>query len=119
MILSLEGNHEQAINVRERKTLPTYRRKLGKHPFTATVLNSLSNNYFAQGEYNTAELHSKEALEIRIELLKDHRDTAKSLFDLAMVHKMKKEFQPAKECLERCEAMQEKILDDGNDDLTR
>ena len=119
MILSLEGNHEQAIKVRERKTLPIYRRTLGKHPFTATVLNSLSNNYFAQGEYNTAELYSKEALEIRLELLKDHRDTAKSLFDLAMVHKMKEEFKPAEEYLERCEAMQKKILDDENNDLTR
>ena len=119
MILSLEGNHEQAINVRKRKTLPIYRTTLGKHPFTATVLNSLSNNYFAQGEYNTAELYSKEALEIRLELLKDHRDTAKSLFDLAMVHKMKEEFKPAEEYLERCEAMQKKILDDESNDLTR
>ena len=119
VILSLKGNHEQAIKVRERETLPIYRRTLGKHPFTATILNSLSNNYFAQGKYNTAELYSKDALEIRLELLKDHRDTAKSLFDLAMVHKMKEEFEPAKRCLERCEAMQKKILDEGNDDLTR
>ena len=119
MILSLEGNHEQAIKVRERKTLPIYRKTLGDHPFTATILNSMSNNYFAQGEYDTAERYSKEALEIRLELLKDHRDTAKSLFDLAMVHKMKEEFKPAEEYLERCEAMQKKILDEGNDALTR
>ena len=119
MILSLEGNHEQAIKVRERKTLPIYRRTLGEHPFTATILNNLSNNYFAQGEYNTAELYSKDALEIRLELLKDHRDTAKSLFDLAMVHKMKKEFKPAEEYLERCEAMQKKILDEGDDAFKR
>ena len=119
MILSLNGNHEQATEVRERKTLPIYRRTLGKHPFTATVLNSLSKNYFAQGKYNTAELYSKDALEIRLKLLKDHRDTAKSLFDLAMVHKMKEEFKTAEECLERCEAMQKKILDDENNDLTR
>ena len=119
MILSLKGNHVQAIKVREKKTLPIYRRTLGKHPFTATVLNSLSNNYFAQGKYNTAELYSKDALEIRLELLKDHRDTAKSLFDLAMVHKMKEEFEPAKRCLERCEAMQKKILDEGNDAFKR
>ena len=110
---------EQAIKVRERKTLPIYRRTLGKHPFTATVPNSLSNNYFDKGKYNTAELYSKDVLEIRLELLKDHRDTAKSLFDLAMVHKMKEEFKPAEEYLERCEAMQKKILDDENNDLTR
>ena len=119
MILSLEGNHEQAIKVRERKTLPIYEKTLGDHPFTATILNSLSNNYFAQGKYITAKKYSEEALEIRLELLKDHRDTAKSLFDLAMVHKMKEEFKPAEEYLERCEAMQKKILDDENNDLTR
>ena len=119
MILSLKGNHEQAIKVREKKTLPIYRRTLGKHPFTATILNSLSNNYFALGKYNTAERYSEEALKIRLELLKDHRDTAKSLFDLAMVHKMKEEFEAAKNCLERCEAMQKKILDEENNNLTR
>ena len=119
VILSLEENHRLAIVVRKDQTLPIYRRALDKHPFTATILNSLSNNYYALGEYNVAQRYSKEALEIRLKLLKDHRDTAKSLFDLAMVHKMKEEFQLAKECLERCEAMQKKILDDENNDLTR
>ena len=119
VVLSLKGNHEQAIKVRERETLPIYRRTLGKHPFTATVLNNLSNNYYALRKYNEAERCSKEALEIRLKLLKDHRDTAKSFFDLAMVHKMKEEFGPAKDCLERCEAMQKKILDEGNDAFKR
>ena len=119
VVLSLKGNHEQAIKVRERETLPIYRRTLGKHPFTATVLNNLSNNYYALRKYNEAERYSKEALEIRLKLLKDHRDTAKSFFDLAMVHKMKEEFEPAKDCLERCEAMQKKILDEGNDAFKR
>ena len=119
VILSLEENHRLAIVVRKDQTLPIYRRALDKHPFTATILNSLSNNYYALGEYNVVQRYSKEALEIRLKLLKDHRDTAKSLFDLAMVHKMKEEFKPAEEYLERCEAMQKKILDDENNDLTR
>ena len=119
VVLSLKGNHEQAIKVRERETLPIYRRTLGKHPFTATVLNNLSNNYYALRKCNEAERYSKEALEIRLKLLKDHRDTAKSFFDLAMIHKMKEEFGPAKDCLERCEAMQKKILDEGNDAFKR
>ena len=55
VILSLEENHEQAIKVREDQTLPIYKNTLGDHPFTATILNSLSNNYYALGEYNTAE----------------------------------------------------------------
>ena len=119
VILSLEENHEQAIKVREEQTLPIYEKTLGDHPFTATILNSLSNNYYALGEYNVVQRYSKEALEIRLKLLKDHRDTAKSLFDLAMVHKMKEEFKLAKDCLEKCEAMQKKISDEGNDALKR
>ena len=119
VILSLKENHKQAIMVGEDQTLPIYRRTLGDHPFTATILNDLSNNYYALEKYNDAERYSKEALEIRLKLLKDHPDTAKSLFDLAMVHKMKEELELAKDCLERCEAMQKKILDEGNDDLTR
>ena len=119
VILSLEGNHEQAIKVREEQTLPIYKETLHKHPFTATILNSLSNNHYALGNYEAAEQYSKKALEIRLKLLKDHRDTAKSLFDLAMVHEMKEEFKLAKDCLEKCEAMQKKILDEGNDALKR
>ena len=119
VILSLEGNHEQAIKVREERTLPIYKETMDKHPFMATILNSLSNNYYALGNYKAAERYSKKALQILLKLLKDHRDTAKSFFDLAMVHKMKEEFGPAKDCLERCEAMQKKILDEGNDAFKR
>ena len=119
VILSLEGNHEQAIKVREERTLPIYKETLDKHPFMATILNSLSNNHYALGNYEAAEQYSKKAFKIRRDLLKDHRDTAKSLFDLAMVHKMKEEFKPAEDCLEKCEAMQKKILDEGDDALKR
>ena len=119
VILSLEGNHEQAIKVREEQTLPIYKETLDKHPFMATILNSLSNNHYALGNYEAAEQYSKKAFKIRHDLLKDHRDTAKSLFDLAMVHKMKEEFKLAKDCLEKCEAMQKKILDEGDDALKR
>ena len=119
VILSLEGNHEQAIKVREEQTLPIYKETLDKHPFMATILNSLSNNHYALGNYEAAEQYSKRALKIRLKLLKDHQDTAKSLFDLAMVHKMREEFKLAKDCLENCEAMQKKISDEGNDALKR
>ena len=51
LALSLEGNHEEAIKVREGETLEIYRKHLGdRHPFTATMLNNLSNNYSALGE---------------------------------------------------------------------
>ena len=87
MALSFEGLHKQAIVVREGQTLPIYREQLGDHPFTATILNNLSNNYYALGKYGKANQYSRKALLMRRELLQDHRDTAKSLFDLGMVHK--------------------------------
>lgn len=119
MILSLEEKHQDAIEVREQQTLPIYRETLGSHPFSATILNNLSNNYCALGEYDIAKQYLKEALEIRQELLKDHRDTAKSLFDFGMAHKKKEEFEQAKYYLEKCADMQRKILDDNSNDLER
>ena len=119
MALSLEGNHQKAIEIREGRTLPIYVEQLGDHPFTATILNNLSNNYYALGQYDKAKQYSNEALRMRQELLKDHRDTAKSLFDLGMVHKEKGELQKAKECLERSQTIQEKMLDDNVRDLQR
>ena len=115
MALSLEENHQEAIAVREGRTLPIYRKQLGDHPFTETILNSLSNNYYALRQYDKAEQYSNEALRMRQELLQDHRDTAKSLFDLDMVHKERGELQKAKECLERSQTM----LDDNIRDLLR
>ncbi|XP_020629743.1 uncharacterized protein LOC110066836 isoform X2 [Orbicella faveolata] len=117
--LSLEGNHREAIAVRERQTLPIYREQLGDHPFTATILNNLSNNYYALRQYDSAKQYSDKALKMRLELLKDHRDTAKSLFDLGMVHKERGELHKAKECLERSQTMQERVLDDNITDLQR
>jgi len=117
--LSLEGEHQEAIAIREQQTLPIYREHLGDHPFTATILNNLSNNYYALREYDKAKQYSDEALRMRLELLKDHRDTAKSLFDLGMVHKERGELQQAKEYLERCQTIQEKVLDDNMRDLQR
>ena len=119
MAQSLEGEHQEAIKVREQRTLPIYREQLGEHPFTATILNNLSNNYYALGEYENAKRYSEEALKMRLDLLKDHRDTAKSLFDLGMVHKERQEFQEAKDCLEMSKEMQMKVLDDNIRDLQR
>ena len=117
--LSLEGYHKDAIAVRERQTLPIYMEQLGDHPFTATILNNLSNNYYALGKYGKANRYSRKALLMRRELLQDHRDTAKSLFDLGKGLKEKGELHKAKECFERCQTMQERVLDDNIRDLQR
>lgn len=119
VVLSLEEKHEEAIHNRKQQTLPIYKEQLGNHPFTATILNNLSNNFHALGQYDIAKQFSEEALKIRRELLKDHRDTAKSLFDLGMAYKMKEEFKQARYYLEESQAMQMKMLDDNTNDVKR
>ena len=119
MALSLEGNHRQAVEIRREQVLPIYRERLGDHPFTATILNNLSNNFHALKEFDNAQQYAGEALKIRLELLNDHMDTAKSLFDLGMVHKEKNEWGNAKDYLEQCKKMQETVLDDRIKDLRR
>ena len=119
MALSLEEDHRRAIKIREEKTLPIYEEKLGEHPFTATIYNNISNNFFALGEFDQAKPYSEHALEIRLKLLNDHMDTAKSLFDLGMVHKEKGDFQQAIFFLERSRNMQERVLEDNLEDLQR
>ena len=117
--LSLEGDHRRAIKIREEKTLPIYKEKLGEHPFTATIYNNISNNFCALGEFDQAKPYSEIALEIRRKLLNEHMDTAKSLFDLGMVHKEQGDFQQAITYLEQSKNMQEKVLEDNLKDLQR
>ena len=94
--------------------MPIYRDRLGDHPFTATILNSLSNNYRDMGEFETAEEYAKKALDIRCELLANHRDTTKSLFDFGKLKELKanRMYTEAKLVLEQCKAMQEKVMND-------
>ena len=119
MALSLVGNHRQAIKIREKQVLPIYRKRLGNHPFTATILSNLSNNFHACKEFDNAQQYAEGALKIRDELLNDHMDTAKSLFDLGMVHKEKNELKKAKKYLKQCKEMQETVQDDRVKDLER
>ena len=117
--LSLEEDHRRAIKIREEKTLPIYEKKLGEHPFTATIYNNISNNFFALGEFDQAKPYSELALKIRLKLLNDHMDTAKSLFDLGMVHKGKGDFQQAITYLKQSINMQKKVLEDNLEELQR
>ena len=117
--LSLEEDHGQGINIREEKTLPIYKEKLGEHPFTATIYNNLSNNFCNLGEFDEAKPYSEHAFKIRRKLLNDHMDTAKSLFDLGMMHKEQGDFQQAITYLEQSKNMQERVLEDNLEDLQR
>ena len=130
VVLSLEAAHQQereganalfreAVKFRTHETLPIYREKLGDHPFTATILNNLSKNYRALQEFEDAKKCSEEALKIRRVFLREHTETALSLFEVAMVLKETKELQAAKTNLEQCLAMQEKVLDEKHKDLER
>ena len=111
--LSFENRHREAVNIRKNQVMPIYRKRLGYHPFTATILNNLSNNHRDLGKFEAAEQYAKKALDIRRELLVDHRDTIKSLFDLGMALKANKRFREAKLFLEECKTMQEKVVNDS------
>ena len=90
-----------------------YTERLGDHPFTATILNNLSNNHRDLGEFVAAEEYAEQALRIRRELLADHRDTTKSLFDFGVALKANGKFREAKDLLEQCKTMQEKVVNDS------
>ncbi|XP_067056361.1 uncharacterized protein [Acropora muricata] len=108
--LSFENRHQEAVDIRKDKVMPIYRERLDYHPFTATILNHLSNDHRDLKQFETAEEYAKEALRIRLELLADHRDTTKSLFDLGVALKANKKFREAKDLLEQCKTMQEKVV---------
>ncbi|XP_044172418.1 uncharacterized protein LOC114958690 [Acropora millepora] len=111
--LSFENRHREAVNIRESEVMPIYRERLGDHPFTATILNNLSNNHRDLREFEAAEKYAEQALRIRLELLADHRDTAKSLFDLGVARKANGKLREAKDLLEQCKTMQEKVVNDS------
>ncbi|XP_067056305.1 uncharacterized protein [Acropora muricata] len=111
--LSFENRHREAVNIRKNQVMPLYTERLGDHPFTATILNNLSNNHRDLGELEASEEYAKKALRIRRELLADHRDTAKSLFDLGVALKANGKFREAKDLLEECKTMQEKVVNDS------
>ena len=137
VVLSLEAAHHQkqhqqererirakelfleAVKFRTHETLPIYREKLGDHPFTATILNNLSKNYRALEEFEHAKKCSEEALKIRRVFLREHTETALSLFEVAMVLKQTKKLQAAKTKFEQCLSMQKKVLDEKHKDLER
>ena len=72
----------------------------------------MSNNHRDLGEFKAAEQYAKQALDIRRELLTDHRDTIKSIFDLGMALKANRKFKEARNFLEQCKTMQEKVVND-------
>ena len=112
------GDHEQAINNWKTETLPVYKDELGDHPWTASILRYIGSSYrcLAQSESadsgmaDQAELYIREALELRIRLLGEHQDTARSHVDLSDIFIVKKDFRSAMEQLKEAIEIQEKVL---------
>lgn len=73
--------------------LPPYRNHLGDHPYTASVLNSIGNYYEAIGDHENAIKYTEEALSMRITLLGEHQETARSYYDLGVALKGKVLFE--------------------------
>ena len=111
-------NHEQAINIWKTETLPVYKDELGDHPWTASILRYIAGSYRCLAESESAdsgiadqaEMYSREALELRIKLLREHQDTARSHVDLSDILIIKKDFKSAMEQLEKAIEIQKDVL---------
>ena len=112
------GDHEQAIRIWQTETLPVYKDELGDHPWTASILRYIAGSYrcLAKSESadpgiaDQAEMYSREALELRIKLLGEHHDTARSYVDLSDILIVKQDFKPALEQLKEAIEIQKKVL---------
>ena len=82
-----------AIETRRNCVLDDYRSILGDHPFVATTLSWIANSYQALGDYENAMKFAKRALEIREQLLGDHQETARSMYDLGVALSWKEEYE--------------------------
>ena len=95
-----------------------YKDELGDHPWTASILRYIASSYRCLAESESAdsgmadeaEMYSRKALELRIKLLGEHHDTARSHVDLSDIFYIKKEFKSALEQLEEAIEMQKKVL---------
>ena len=89
----LERKHMAAIQTRLSSVLPVYVSILGDHPFLATTLSWIANSYQALGDYDNAIEFTRQALEIREQLLGHHQETARSMYDLGMAFSAKEDYE--------------------------
>ena len=82
-----------AIQTRLMSVLPVYESILGDHPFVATTLSWIANSYQALGDYDNAIKFTRRALEIREQLLGQHQETARSLYDLGVAFSAKEDYE--------------------------
>ena len=89
----VQRKHGLAIQTRLSHVLPVYEENLGAHPFTATTLSWIGNSYHALGDYDNAIRYSSRSMLIRRQLLGQHQETAKSLYDLGVAFIAKGDFE--------------------------
>ncbi|XP_044163058.1 uncharacterized protein LOC122947653 [Acropora millepora] len=83
MAMYVSGKYLAAINIWENICLIKYRRILGTHPFTASVLDYLGNAYQKYDCPQEAVKCKRESLEMRRFLLgEEHLDTARAYYGL-------------------------------------
>ena len=95
-----------------------YKDELGDHPWTASILRYIASSYRCLAKHESAdsgiadqaEMYSREALELRIKLLGEHHDTARSHVDLSDILIVKQDFKSALEQLEEAIEIQKKVL---------
>ena len=117
------GDHKQAIDIWKKETLPVYNDELGDHPWTASILRYIASSYrclakpesAGSGMADQAEMYSREALELRINLLGEHHDTARSHADLSDILIVKQDFKSALEQLEEAIEIQKKVLGENHE----
>ena len=94
-----------------------YKDELGDHPWTASILRYIASSYRClvqsesadSGIADQAEMYSREALELRIKLLGEHQDTARSHVDLSDILIITKDFKSAMEQLEKTIEIQKDV----------
>ena len=113
----LSGDHQKAIDIWKKNTLPVYIEQLGDHPWTASILSYIADSYKAlaagsseRGIIEKAEMYFREAQGLRKRLLGHHLDTARSCFQLSDVLVLQGKFNEALEELNKAFVIQKDIL---------
>ena len=113
----LSGDHQKAIDIWKKNTLPVYIEQLGDHPWTASILSYIADSYKAlaagsseRGIIEKAEMYFREAQGLRKRLLGHHLDTARSCFQLSDVLVLQGKFNEALKELNKAFVIQKDIL---------
>ena len=113
----LSGDHQKAIDIWKKNTLPVYIEQLGDHPWTASILSYIADSYKAlaagsseRGIIEKAEMYFREAQGLRKRLLGHHLDTARSCVQLSDVLVLQGKFNEALKELNKAFVIQKDIL---------